>query len=437
MLQDDRIVVIGLGYVGLPLAVAFADKRQVLGFDISSEKISELAAGFDRTGEVGNARLNNTKHLRFSDDIEDLSGESVFICTVPTPITEANHPDFSPLMHACELIGPYLKPGAVVIFESTVYPGCTEEICVPILERLSNLKCDFVGGEQNTFSVGYSPERINPGDKEHSLKNIIKVVSASNSYSLERVKELYESIIDAGTFSASSIKVAEAAKVIENAQRDLNIAFINELAQIFDKMNISILEVLEAARTKWNFLDFRPGLVGGHCIGVDPYYLAFGAEKSGFQANLVLAGRKTNNQMAVFIGTKIMRALALRGVSPGHARVGVLGVTFKENCPDIRNSKVFDLMYEIKGWGSSCLACDPICDAEEVEKNTGFELVEFNDLVELDAILILVPHFQFFTLSEENLRNMAREGQSLTVFDLKGSLTQALTGQRFIDKIGI
>jgi len=421
--MEEVIVVVGLGYVGLPLAVEFAKTRRVIGFDISEEKIAELESGVDRTGEIGSSELAGVSaNLEISCNPAVLQFGSYFIVTVPTPVTEANQPDFSPLLSACHLVGPHLTPGDVVIFESTVYPGCTEEICIPILEQESGIKCDLDGANTETFSVGYSPERINPGDKVHRLSNIIKLVSGSSLSASSKVKDLYDSIISAGTYLCPSIKVAEAAKVIENTQRDINIAFVNELAQICDRLNISSLDVLNAARTKWNFLDFRPGLVGGHCIGVDPYYLAYGAQKVGHNAGMVLSGRSINNEMSGFLVKKILMALSHQGVAICNARVAVLGLTFKENCPDFRNSKAVALVNELSEWGVKVFGVDPYVtgNAEPLFRNV--TLSSLKDLVSLHLIVCLVAHDQFSLLEVADLKKMGCLNNELLVFDLKGCL---------------
>jgi UDP-N-acetyl-D-galactosamine dehydrogenase len=383
--QNRTIVVIGLGYVGLPLAVEFGKRRPVIGFDINSSRIEELKAGYDHTLEVTVEELREARHLMFVFDLDSLhlarkNGDEeprVFIITVPTPVDNANNPDLTPLINASEVVGRALGVGDVVIYESTVYPGATEEVCVPILERESNLKYvgkDSLGSRDSHaghlgFYCGYSPERVNPGDKTHRLPRIKKITSGSTPEVALAVDALYQEIIVAGTHKASSIKVAEAAKVIENAQRDLNIAFVNELSVIFNRMGIDTTEVLSAAATKWNFLPFKPGLVGGHCIGVDPYYLTHKAQKLGYSPQVILSGRAINDNMGRYAAQNVIRLMLKNGINVANATVGILGLTFKENCPDIRNSKVIDILQELENWGLKFKVMDPWANAEEVQKN--------------------------------------------------------------------
>lgn len=347
-LGDKKIAIIGLGYVGLPLAVEFGKARPVLGFDINEARIQELRSGQDSTLEVSSEDLALAKSLTFSRDVAALSDCDVFIVTVPTPIDRANRPDLTPLVKASETVGRAMRAGAVVIYESTVYPGCTEEVCVPVLEKFSGLKFNL------DFFCGYSPERINPGDKVNTLTKIRKITSGSTPLVAEAVDALYASIITAGTFPAASLKVAEAAKVIENTQRDLNIALVNELSVIFERLGIDTIDVLEAAGSKWNFLPFRPGMVGGHCIGVDPYYLTHKAEEVGYHPQVILAGRRINDDMARYAAQSVIRLMLKNGIDVARSTVGVQGITFKENCPDIRNSKVADLVQELQSWGGGC-----------------------------------------------------------------------------------
>lgn len=410
--HDKSIAIIGLGYVGLPLAVEFGKVRSVFGFDINSARIAELSSGVDRTLEVTTDDLLASTNLRFTDKLNDLKCCDIFIVTVPTPIDSVNRPDLSPLIKACELVGQVIKTGSIVIFESTVYPGCTEEVCVPILETKSSLEYN------KEFFCGYSPERINPGDKTNTLTKIVKITSGSTPSAALVVDEIYKEIIKAGTFRASSIKVAEAAKVIENTQRDLNIALVNELSVIFERLNIDTLEVLEAAGSKWNFLPFRPGMVGGHCIGVDPYYLTHKAEEVGYHPQVILAGRRINDNMARYAARNVIRLMLRNGIDVSRARVGVLGVTFKENCPDIRNSKVFDLIKELKNWGVSVVADDCWADPIDVLKEYGIELKEINVTSELDALIVAVGHNQYRSIDVKNIKNYFRSNKPVLA-DLK------------------
>lgn len=384
-MNSEKIGVIGLGYVGLPLAVAMARKHQVVGFDISRARVESLRNGVDSTNEVSPEELSGD-NLLITGDPSDLVGRGIFIATVPTPIDKANRPDFGAVLAACEIIGPALSPGAIVVFESTVYPGATEEICAPALEKASGLVCG------RDFTLGYSPERINPGDKERPIEKIVKIVAGQDGQTLDRLCDLYGSVITAGVHRASSIKVAEAAKVIENTQRDLNIALMNEISKICDLLGIRSSEVLAAAGTKWNFLRFQPGLVGGHCIGVDPYYLTAKAEQLGYHPEIILAGRRVNDGMGAYIGQRIVKLLAANDLPVRGARVGILGLTFKENVPDIRNSKVVDICDELSEFGITPLVHDPLADAQTVREAHGLELVEFETLTNLDALIYAVPH---------------------------------------------
>jgi len=363
-----KIAIIGLGYVGLPLAVEFGKKRPVIGFDINAARINELAEGRDHTLECSPEQLGEATQLAYSADPETLKTAQVFIVTVPTPVDRANRPDMMPLVKASETVGRALKRGDIVIYESTVYPGATEEVCVPVLEKVSGLKFN------QDFFCGYSPERINPGDKVNTLTTIKKITSGSTSEVADEVDELYREIITAGTWKASSLKVAEAAKVIENSQRDLNIAFVNELSVIFDRIGIDTLEVLEAAGSKWNFLQFRPGLVGGHCIGVDPYYLTHKAEELGYHPQVILAGRRINDDMARYAARSVIKRMLINGVDVARSTVGIMGITFKENCPDIRNSKVVDLVTELQKWSVEVIVEDPWAEPEEVWQEYGLRL---------------------------------------------------------------
>ena len=421
--MKKKISVIGLGYVGLPLAVAFSKKYDVIGFDINNERIKELKQGYDRTLEVSEEELKEAiekNNIQFTSSLEDIKDANVYIITVPTPIDKHKNPDLTPLIMASRSIGRVLKEGDIVIYESTVYPGCTEEVCVPELERESGLKFN------KDFFVGYSPERINPGDKEHTVTKIKKVTSGSTPEIAKEIDELYSSIIEAGTHLASSIKVAEAAKVIENAQRDINIAFVNELARIFDILNIDTLDVLEAAGTKWNFLPFKPGLVGGHCIGVDPYYLAYKAKEIGYHPEIILAGRRTNDNMGIFVANKVIKLLIHKGHTIKGSKVLVLGITFKENCPDIRNSRVIDVVNELKEFGVDVDVVDPWADNEEVKREYRFELKENPNLNEYDGIVLAVAHNEFKDIENE-LKN---KKTNQVIYDIKGFFDKNLVDGR-------
>ncbi|MBZ4643492.1 MAG: UDP-glucose/GDP-mannose dehydrogenase [Deferribacteraceae bacterium] len=408
-----KIAVIGLGYVGLPLAVSFAKKFDVIGFDIKKERIEELKRGEDSTGEVNCEDLKNIS-INFTADPEDLNNANFYIVTVPTPIDTHNNPDLKPVISATKTVGKVLKKGDYVVYESTVYPGVTEEICVPILENESGLK--FI----KDFKVGYSPERINPGDKIHTFENIIKVVSGCDQESLDLIAEIYGKVVKAGIYKAENIKVAEAAKVIENTQRDLNIALMNELALIFDKMHIDTKSVLEAAGTKWNFLKFEPGLVGGHCIGVDPYYLTFKAEEFGYHPQVILAGRKINDSMGKFVAEKTVKLLIKAGKIVKDSKVLILGFTFKENVPDIRNTKIIDIYNELKDYGITADIFDPIADKEEIESEYGIKaLTKLDNSKIYDSIILAVKHNYFI----ENLHILTPLIDKASVFvDVKGVL---------------
>ena len=394
---DTVVGVIGLGYVGLPLAVAFGRKFRTLGFDLSEAKINAYRSGFDPTGEVSREELQAASLLEVSTDPAILKAADFIVVAVPTPVDEAHQPDFSPLVGASRLAGQNLKPGAVVVFESTVYPGATEEICIPVLEQHSGRKW------QDGFFVGYSPERINPGDREHTLTRIVKVVSGDTPATLAKVAGLYEAVIEAGVHRASSIKVAEAAKVIENTQRDLNIALMNELALIFDKIGIDTSEVLEAAGTKWNFLKFKPGLVGGHCIGVDPYYLTHKAEMLGYHPQVILAGRRINDGMGKFIAEKTIKLMIQSGHSIKGAKVNVLGLTFKENCPDLRNSRVPDIIRELESYGAEVFVHDPLADPAEAVHEYGLTLTPWDDLPQAAALVVAVAHQEYQSCQTSDL----------------------------------
>ncbi|HWU76086.1 MAG TPA: nucleotide sugar dehydrogenase [Rhodanobacter sp.] len=421
-LTQVKIAIIGLGYVGLPLAVEFGKQVDVIGFDTSNERITELRAGHDHTLETLAGELAAAVHLRFSTAIEDLADCNVFIVTVPTPVDEANRPDLSPLENASASIGGVLKRGDVVIYESTVYPGTTEEICVPVLERVSGLRFN------HDFTCGYSPERINPGDKLHRLPTITKITSGSTPETADFVDALYRRIITAGTHKAPSIKVAEAAKVIENTQRDVNIALINELAMIFDTMGIDTTNVLDAAGTKWNFLPFRPGLVGGHCIGVDPYYLTHKATVLGYHPELILAARRINSRMGLFVAHQVIRLMANKRIHVVDSRILVLGLTFKENCPDLRNTRVVDIVRELETAHAQVNVYDPWANALEAEQKLGIHVVDEPAVQGYDAIVLAVAHQCFLDHGEEDIRRYARE--KCVVFDTKSVLPAGVVDGR-------
>ncbi len=396
-MNKNIVAVVGLGYVGLPLAVEFGKKFETIGYDLSESKIESYRKFIDPTGEVSSADLQAATGLAVTTDANNISKADFIIIAVPTPVDVAHQPDFSPLVSSSTTVGKHLKRGAIVVYESTVYPGATEEVCIPILERESGLKW------KQDFHVGYSPERVNPGDKERTITKITKVVSGDDAETLEKVAQLYESVIVAGVHRASSIKVAEAAKVIENTQRDLNIALMNELAIIFDRLGIDTLEVLKAAGTKWNFLPFRPGLVGGHCIGVDPYYLTHKAEMLGYHPEVILAGRRINDGMAAFIAQQTSMQLIRAGNSVNTAKIIVLGLTFKENCPDLRNSKVADVVYELKNFGWDVSVHDAVAESEEAVHEYGIPLVNWDDLPVADAIVAAVSHKEYLDIPLNNI----------------------------------
>lgn len=416
-MQNKKVAIIGLGYVGLPLAVEFGKYRSVLGFDINQSRINELMSFQDSTLEVTPEELKQATRLTYSSDQNALKDCDIFIVTVPTPIDGANRPDLTPLVKASETVAKALKQGAIVIYESTVYPGCTEEICVPVLEKFSGLK--FNEG----FYCGYSPERINPGDKVNTLTKIKKITSGSTAEIAVEVDALYNSIISAGTFPATSIKVAEAAKVIENSQRDLNIAFVNELSIIFDRIGIDTIEVLEAAGSKWNFLPFRPGMVGGHCIGVDPYYLTHKAEELGYHPQVILAGRRINDNMARYAARNVIKLMLKNGIDVARSVVGVMGITFKENCPDIRNSKVIDLITELKNWGLNVVVIDPWANTDEVQHEYGIELGVISEQSPVDSLIVAVGHQEFRELSPQQLRKFCCTDQPVLA-DIKALYTR-------------
>ena len=424
-LAELKIAIIGLGYVGLPLAVEFGKKTPVVGFDIHQKRIDELKSCQDHTLEVSPEELSQAKNLSYSANLEDLKSCNFFIVTVPTPVDEVNRPDLTPLRKASETLGKVIKKGDIVVYESTVYPGATEEVCIPVLEKISGLKFN------QDFFAGYSPERINPGDKVNTLTKIKKITSGSTPEVADKVDAVYASIITAGTHKASSIKVAEAAKVIENTQRDLNIALVNELSVIFDRLGIDTIDVLEAAGSKWNFLPFRPGLVGGHCIGVDPYYLTHKAEEVGYHPQVILAGRRINDNMARYVARNTIKRMLQNGIDVPRAKVGVLGVTFKENCPDIRNSKVADLIREFEAWGAQVVVADPWADADEVKHEYGVELGQVNAEHPVDALVVAVGHNEFRNLSAAELKSYVRSNQPVLA-DVKGLFDRiSMTEQGF------
>ena len=410
-LEKSKIAIIGLGYVGLPLAISFSKKYPVVGFDINQKRIGELKDGKDSTQEVSNKDLLNAKNLTFENDYEKISKSNVYIVTVPTPIDEHNQPDLTPLIKASTMLGEIVKKGDVVIYESTVYPGATEYKCVPLIENISGLKFN------EDFFVGYSPERINPGDKEHTVENILKVTSGSTPDAAKFINLLYKSIITAGTYLASSIQVAEAAKVIENTQRDVNIALINELSIIFNELNIDTLEVLEAAGTKWNFLPFRPGIVGGHCIGVDPYYLTHKAQSIGYYPEMILAGRRLNDSMGKYVASQLVKEMIKKDIPVGGARVLIMGLTFKENCPDLRNTKVIDIASELKDYNIDVDITDPWCSNEEAMDEYGLDIVKTPKNNLYDGIILAVGHNEFKELGATSIRKLGK--QKHVLYDLK------------------
>ena len=424
-LNNSTIAVIGLGYVGLPLAVEFGKKRVVIGFDINVKRIADLESGLDHTLEISSEELAYAKQLSFTSYIAKLKAAQVFIVTVPTPIDSANRHDLTPLIKASEIVGKSLKKGDVVIYESTVYPGCTEEVCVPSLEKHSGLKFNM------DFYCGYSPERINPGDKVNTLTKIKKITSGSTPEVADAVDGLYASIITAGTHKAASIKVAEAAKVIENTQRDLNIALVNELSVLFNRLDIDTIEVLEAAGTKWNFLPFRPGMVGGHCIGVDPYYLTHKAEEVGYHPQIIAAGRRMNDNMARYAARNVIKLMLKNGMDVARSKVGVMGITFKEDCPDIRNSKVVDLIKEFEAWGVRVVVVDPYADTDEVMHEYGVKLGTMDNLEQVDALVVAVGHQAYRNMGLSGLKKMLGSDKPV-LGDLK-----ALYDRHEAEKLGL
>lgn len=416
--KKEKISLIGLGYVGMPIAVAFAKKVDVIGFDLNKEKIETYQKGIDPTNEVGDEEISQTT-VMFTADEEDLKKAKFHIVAVPTPIKDDKTPDLSPLVSASELLGRNLIKGAVVVYESTVYPGVTEEVCIPILEKVSGLTCG------TDFKVGYSPERINPGDQEHRLETIVKVVSGMDEQTLDIVAKVYELVVDAGVYKAETIKVAEAAKVIENAQRDVNIAFMNELAIIFNRLEIDTQEVLKAAGTKWNFLNFQPGLVGGHCIGVDPYYLTYKAEQVGYRSQIISSGRRINDDMGRYVVEHAIKKLIKADITIKQAKIGLFGFTFKENCPDTRNTRVIDIVEELNDYGVMPIIFDPIADKKEALEVYGLSFLEYSEIGELDAIILAVNHDAFKEFSFNEWSDFYKNNQGKIILDVKGALDKA------------
>lgn len=410
--RQTSIAVVGLGYVGLPLAVAFSQVAQVIGFDVNESKIALYKGGFDPTNEVGDEQVLNCS-VQFTSNPSDLVSASFVIIAVPTPVDNDRMPDLKPIEGASRLVGRNLRRGAIVVYESTVFPGVTEDVCIPILERESELKCG------TDFKVGYSPERINPGDKTYRLDTITKIVSGFDQESLEQIATVYGLVVKAGVYRVKSIKVAEAAKVVENAQRDINIAFVNELSMIFNKMEIDTLEVLQAAGTKWNFLNFRPGLVGGHCIGVDPYYLTYRAEQLGYHPEVILAGRRINDTMGRYIAANLIKLFIKQGCPVKDAKVLILGLTFKEDVPDVRNTKVIDIVRELEDFGVKVIACDPHARQSEVIEQYGIELSDLDHVSGVDAVIVAVGHCEYKTLSLDQIRSKLAENSKIIV-DIKG-----------------
>ncbi len=416
--KEEKISLVGLGYVGMPIAVAFARKVNVIGFDLNAEKIALYQSGVDPTREVGDEVIKNTK-VEFTSDEQRLKEAKFHIVAVPTPVNSDHTPDLSPVEGASRILGRNLTKGSVVVFESTVYPGVTEDICLPILEKESGLKCGV------DFKIGYSPERINPGDKVHRLETITKIVSGMDEETLDTVARVYELVVEAGVYRAESIKVAEAAKVIENSQRDINIAFMNELSIIFNRMGIDTRAVLEAAGTKWNFLKFYPGLVGGHCIGVDPYYLTYKAEELGYHSQIILSGRRINDDMGRYVAESLVKNLIRADINVNKAKVAILGFTFKENCPDTRNTKVIDIYNELKEYGITPIVVDPEADADEAKRLYGITFQGMDAVKEMDAVIIAVSHTQFMSLAEEKIDGFfTAKNQKKVLLDLKGILNR-------------
>lgn len=422
--KKAKLAIIGLGYVGLPLAVAFAKRVDVIGFDVNAEKISKYKSGQDPTGETESTDLMDTK-IEFTSDQSRLKDAIFYVVAVPTPINNDKTPDLSPVESASSIVGMNIRKGSVIVFESTVYPGVTESVCIPIIERESGMKCGV------DFKVGYSPERINPGDKQHRLKNIVKIVSGIDKESLDDIAQVYELIIEAGVYKANSIMVAEAAKVVENSQRDINIAFMNELSMVFNRMGIDTYEVIDAMNTKWNALGFYPGLVGGHCIGVDPYYFIYKAEELGYHSQIILSGRKINDGMAQFIADAVIKELVLSGRAVRDSRVVVMGVTFKENCPDVRNSKVCGVIERLQEYGIAPLVVDPVANIEETALEHNIQLTDIDNIRDVDCIIFAVAHQEFKALSVKSILGMFKKdgNHQNVIIDIKGILPPDLYQQ--------
>ena len=416
---EEKIALVGLGYVGMPIAVAFARKVKVIGFDLNAAKIDLYKNGIDPTNEVGNDVIKNTK-VEFTADSAKLKEAKFHIVAVPTPVNDDHTPDLTPVEGASRILGQNITKGSIVVFESTVYPGVTEDICVPIIEKESGLKCGV------DFKIGYSPERINPGDKVHRLETITKIVSGMDAETLEEVANVYQLVVEAGVHRAESIKVAEAAKVIENSQRDINIAFMNELSIIFHKMGIDTKSVLEAAGTKWNFLKFFPGLVGGHCIGVDPYYLTYKAEQLGYHSQIILSGRRINDDMGKYVAESVVKKLIAADLAVRNAKVAILGFTFKENCPDTRNTKVIDIYNELKEYGITPMVVDTTADADEAKRLYGIEFASMSDIKNMDAVIVAVAHDEFLKISKSDIDGFFNPANKIKVFaDIKGLFNKA------------
>jgi len=417
--RQENIALIGLGYVGMPIAVAFSRKASVIGFDVNQAKIDLYRAGIDPTHEVGDDAIRNC-FVQFTSDETMLRQAKFLIVAVPTPVNQDKTPDLTPVIGASEVVGRNLTPGSIVVYESTVYPGVTEDICIPILERESRLKCGV------DFKVGYSPERINPGDKVHRLENITKIVSGIDAEALDEIKNIYDLVIEAGTYPVSSIKTAEAIKVVENSQRDINIAFMNELAMVFDRMGIDTNEVVDGMNTKWNALGFRPGLVGGHCIGVDPYYFVYEAEKLGYHSQIILSGRKVNDSMGAFVADAAIKEMVLAGKSPRHAKVAIFGLTFKENCPDIRNSKVEDIVLRLKEYGIDPIIVDPWANQRDAQEEYGVTLTNLVDVQNLDCLILAVAHQEFRQMPVDAYLKLFRDmpNEEKVIIDVKGILNR-------------
>ena len=422
--HQEKLALVGLGYVGMPIAVAFAKKVDVIGFDINKAKVNLYRSGIDPTLEVGDEAIRNTS-VFFTSDEAELRNAKFLIVAVPTPVNQDKTPDLTPVIDASTVVGRNLTPGSIVVYESTVYPGVTEDICVPILEKESGLKCG------KDFKVGYSPERNNPGDKIHRIENITKIVSGMDAETLEEIKNIYDLVIEVGTYPVSSIKTAEAIKVVENSQRDINIAFMNELAMVFDRMGIDTNEVVDGMNTKWNALGFRPGLVGGHCIGVDPYYFVYEAEKLGYHSQIILAGRKVNDGMGAFVADAAIKEMVLAGKSPKNAKVAIFGLTFKENCPDTRNSKVADIIDRLKEYGIEPIVADPWASEQDAMREYGVVLTPMEEVGELDCLILAVAHNEFRQMSVEQYLKLFRDmpNDEKVIVDVKGVLDRSAIAQ--------